>query len=417
MLRLELRDGSGTWALKEFLEKLGFFKKRPELLNGGKYRVSSNVDLSLLDLFLTHVYGQQGTEVVTRDNAEKLKALSKEFGFTGLDAEIDRVLATHGVTGRCEVLQMRSRIDTLEVIVERLRRQVLDLERLLPQQIADLNEKVDDVLSRFEHQSEETEQSLRRQMEDIDRKVDKVANTCRRQNKQTKQTLRKEIAAVDVTEDVQRLGGEIRKMAMATDLAALSEQVARLKQSDTKTQPQISPQPEHGQEFRDSAGELQGIIAYLTRRARGNCHLRRVIEVTSSSVYDRDTVPENAVDFTTSKFFASCDKPGSWICYDFKDMRVKPSSYTIKTYPYGAGCAHLKSWVLEGSTDGKSWEVLDSRNTHDLNYQNASTTCEITAAYHQGFRLIRLRQKGQNHLGTDTLIVAAFELFGTLFTD
>ena len=103
MLRLVLRHGSGTWASKEFLDKLGFFQRRPELLREGEYRVSSNVDLSLLDLLLTHVYVQAGTEGVTRGNAEKLKALSKEFGFTGLGAEIDKVLGTHGVTGGFEV--------------------------------------------------------------------------------------------------------------------------------------------------------------------------------------------------------------------------------------------------------------------------------------------------------------------------
>lgn len=105
---------------------------------------------------------------------------------------------------------MRSRINTLEVVVEQLQKQVLDLERLLPKQIADICRKPDDASGTCQRHNEETEQVLRRQIADIDQKVDGVMNMCRPRNRDTDQTLRKQIAAVDVTQDVRRLDGEIR---------------------------------------------------------------------------------------------------------------------------------------------------------------------------------------------------------------
>jgi hypothetical protein len=44
----------------------------------------------------------------------------------------------------------------------------------------------------------------------------------------------------------------------------------------------------------------------------------------------------------------------NWVCYDFKERRIVPTHYAIRTNGTGPGYAHLKSWLVETSKDGKS---------------------------------------------------------------
>jgi hypothetical protein len=47
----------------------------------------------------------------------------------------------------------------------------------------------------------------------------------------------------------------------------------------------------------------------------------------------------------------SKDEPGQWVCWDFREIRVHPTHYTIET-------VWLKSWVVAGSLDGESWTEI-----------------------------------------------------------
>jgi hypothetical protein len=60
--------------------------------------------------------------------------------------------------------------------------------------------------------------------------------------------------------------------------------------------------------------------------------------------------------------------PNNWVCYDFKERRVVPTHYAIRTNRATAGAWHLKSWLVETSVDGESWlEVAREENSHRLN--------------------------------------------------
>jgi hypothetical protein len=86
--------------------------------------------------------------------------------------------------------------------------------------------------------------------------------------------------------------------------------------------------------------------------------------------------PRNAADFgNKDSFFWSQDKPGQWICWDFKALKVEPTHYTIRTYDSPTNWYHLKSWAVEGSDDGASWTEIDRReNNSDLNTKLAVKT-------------------------------------------
>jgi hypothetical protein len=76
---------------------------------------------------------------------------------------------------------------------------------------------------------------------------------------------------------------------------------------------------------------------------------------------------------------------------------------------------YLRSWVIEGSMDGKdnSWVVIGTRRDDtqaDANHPIGT----FTVANSEASRFIRLRQTGHNARGDDFLILFAFEMFGVL---
>lgn len=164
---------------------------------------------------------------------------------------------------------------------------------------------------------------------------------------------------------------------------------------------------------------LDGIISYLTRVSGGNVHDKGVVSVTASSV-EGTRVPKNVADLLADTHFNSRDQPNGWICYEFKERHVTPTSYSIRSYwnSNGPGGCHLKSWVLEGSKDGESWTVLDQReNNSELNDKNVTRNFTISSNLGECFRFIRLRQTGKSHEGKNYIMISSFELFGSLFKD
>jgi hypothetical protein len=156
---------------------------------------------------------------------------------------------------------------------------------------------------------------------------------------------------------------------------------------------------------------LEGIISYLTRKHGGNVHEQGIVEMTSKSCDDRDgSGVASTVDIDFSGLFISKDAPGQWICWNFRDMRVRPTHYTIKA-------VGLKSWVVEGSVDGERWTEI-GRQT-DTPYFNNSDWRPVSFAVSNSaeVRLVRLTQTGVNHQKSspNALRLGGVEFFGTLF--
>jgi hypothetical protein len=97
---------------------------------------------------------------------------------------------------------------------------------------------------------------------------------------------------------------------------------------------------------------LDGIISYLTAKYAGNLTGRGVMGISSSQASGGEVT--SVLDLNRSSFFKSADEPGAWVCWDFREMRVRPANYTIRG-------ACLNTFLLEGSLDGRSWTEMDSR--------------------------------------------------------
>jgi hypothetical protein len=101
------------------------------------------------------------------------------------------------------------------------------------------------------------------------------------------------------------------------------------------------------------------------------------------------------------------------VCYDFKERRILPTHYTIRTHFMGRNGQHLKSWLVETSADGKSWREV-AREENNEQFNGPCFTGTFAVADGGECRFIRLVNIGRNHLGDDKFAISAWEIFGSL---
>ncbi|KAK8878451.1 hypothetical protein M9Y10_005224 [Tritrichomonas musculus] len=157
---------------------------------------------------------------------------------------------------------------------------------------------------------------------------------------------------------------------------------------------------------------MKGIFTHISEVLGANPS--SVVEVTSSP-FNSQYPPENVIDNSSNdtQYFESNDEPNSWICFDFKNMRVSLSHYTLKTWFWGPNFQHLKSWIVEGSDDGREWTELDQREDEEslndaLAFRRFKCLMRVTCRY------IRIRSTDVDHSGSNLLILNAVEFYGRL---
>lgn len=189
-------------------------------------------------------------------------------------------------------------------------------------------------------------------------------------------------------------------------------------QSNTNRYKNIRSKKESGIEFADSGqNKFDGIINYLKNKS--NNKIENEIDFTSSSIFCNIKVnyPINVSLFNDEKNrFISNDEPNSWINLYFKNNQVIPTKYTIKTGNQNyMGSRHLKSWVLEGSTDNQNYEILDEENNCSyLNNSGAVYTFTIKNQTSKKYRSIRIKSTGIDWGNSNYLIIDSMEIFGKL---
>jgi hypothetical protein len=190
-----------------------------------------------------------------------------------------------------------------------------------------------------------------------------------------------------------------------------------------------------GKETEKTSGILDRIIAHLTRECGGNVRDRHVVDVTCGS-FEKEThsanahsgaydnldcaAAKNTSDLEATSYFQSAfrnkeeDIPytrNNWLCYNFKEKKIVRTHYTIRTHGSCSDGSHLKSWLVETSSDGKKWrEVAREENNKQLNGFRFTGTFAV--AGREKCRFIRLVNIGRNHAGHDSACISAWEIFG-----
>jgi hypothetical protein len=169
----------------------------------------------------------------------------------------------------------------------------------------------------------------------------------------------------------------------------------------------------------NSDSPLHGIIWHLASTSGGNLHDLDVVFASASSVHSSYEA-KFALDLQNrNSHFLSQNEANRWIRYDFNNLRVVPTHYSILSNPIqsnpGQPTDHdPRSWCLEVSDDGNEWtEVHRCTDNSDVKGKSLIGTYEVSKSVK--CRFVRLRQTGKNHYNCDRLILSGLEIYSTLF--
>lgn len=167
---------------------------------------------------------------------------------------------------------------------------------------------------------------------------------------------------------------------------------------------------------------LMGIIRYLTSFSGGNIHDNGVVNITSSTVYNNDVKnwhSKNIVDLDNLKnSFASNQGENDYIIIDFKNRKVHPTHYQIRSRNDFCNNYHPCNWKIEGSVDGNNWKILDDQmNVKSLIGLNITKTFKIKTQllFNECFKYLKITQTGKHSNRTNYLVFSAIEFYGYLY--
>ncbi|KAK8896596.1 hypothetical protein M9Y10_014505 [Tritrichomonas musculus] len=160
--------------------------------------------------------------------------------------------------------------------------------------------------------------------------------------------------------------------------------------------------------------EFEGIIKYLKTKSKND--IRKYINITSTAESNKHH-KLNIIDCDDKERFFSTGKfKDRWICFQFKENKVKLSHYTIRNYISGPDFP--RSWVIEGSNEDSysdKWEVIDERiNAEEMKGKGTTYTFSIQNKNDKAFSFIRMRSTGADWDNDEYLCINAIEFFGSL---
>lgn len=155
--RLICRDNSEVLLPAAFFEKFSLFRDHPELTSPGVYECQCHPRQETVNVLLTRVYDESKSVLITTDNAEELRSLCHELGFSGLDRELNSFETEERAN---EILSLKARVTRHERSLIEFQRQFTEAIRERKQAEEDLREFVVQQVQTLEQRFEEAMRRL-----------------------------------------------------------------------------------------------------------------------------------------------------------------------------------------------------------------------------------------------------------------
>ena len=275
----------------------------------------------------------------------------------------------------------------------------------LKEKIANLSQQIEETNNKIENnKTNEKIENLSQKVVNIESKVNETFTKSDENSREICDIKEKvELIKIQNSEISTKINEENEKIAnMTHKIEAANNKIKKLSQKDFEMI-KISLNANNGQ--------FNGIIRQLTNECGGNVSDKEIVNVTMSS--NNWGNPRDVVNLENTRVFGTYNEQDSWIKYDFKNKKVSPVCYSIRSVNYNKNWRHPKSWVVEGSnTDSNDWKVLDSR-TDCMSLNNPSTVqCFAIQQSSDFYRFLRIRQTDNNWAGSYYLTMSTLEYFG-----
>ena len=159
---------------------------------------------------------------------------------------------------------------------------------------------------------------------------------------------------------------------------------------------------------------FDGIFNYLTKTIKNNIYHLGIIDI--KSTYSQYQDIEDILPPGKGKYWYSISSPNSFIQFNFKNKKIKISNYSLRNNSkiddfYSPSSS--KSWVLLGSNDENSWDIIDEqRNNFSLFYGQTETNIQcFNNNFYQFIKIINL----ENHKNYENyFLLSIIEFFGEI---
>lgn len=161
---------------------------------------------------------------------------------------------------------------------------------------------------------------------------------------------------------------------------------------------------------------FNGIFSHMKKELGENPVTKGFVEIEDSFDQSKTKSPcliDPSMRDKSYCWVSSDAKYGSFV-FDFKKCRVSLDGYSLKApNSQWTSLGYLKSWVIEGSNDKKTWNPISDRQTDELskNYAEKYFSCKKS----DPFRFIRIRMTDKNSFSKYDLGLYAIEFFGDYF--
>lgn len=137
------------------------------------------------------------------------------------------------------------------------------------------------------------------------------------------------------------------------------------------------------------------------------------VEVTASSLASSPpSKPASALCGRETVRCVTQPKPNQYFLVNLKRYKLQPTHYTMRHYDSWDTEA-LRNWQIEGSNDGRSYDVLREHiNDKRLNKIGATATWSLPVK--KSYQFFRIRQTGPNSNDNHYLSLSGLEMYGIL---
>ncbi|KAJ9454677.1 BTB/POZ domain-containing protein [Diplonema papillatum] len=170
-----------------------------------------------------------------------------------------------------------------------------------------------------------------------------------------------------------------------------------------------------------SVGDCKGVFYFLGTNggktfwrnpAEGKSEAPVEVQASSAQV---DSALTNVTDKEfRDQIYRSNNVPNSWVAVDLRDYEVNIAVYSM-AHAHGDNTRYLRSWTLQGSRDGKTYEDVDVRNNDTALSMKSPWMAFAVTPSDKYYRFVRVMMKpGGNTEGSHHLTLNCFELYGKL---
>jgi len=233
-------------------------------------------------------------------------------------------------------------------------------------------------------------------LKDLDRVIQELKseiNSARATNGELNSKIREKDAIInEKTSLIQAKDSKLAENARL--IQAKDDQLAQIKKANER--------PEFPFKSDLFSGIFDGLSKKLGRNLANSCD----VDVTASSIHPGSYGPKNVLKNDDS-IWCSQNLPNSWIQFDFKERKVSITSYSMNDY------GRNKSWKVEGSTDGSTFEIIDNKvDTTDFQNNNGIQKNFPVQPNNKYYRYIRITSTSKNWLNDDYFRLYRVEFFG-----